>query len=220
MKLSKPTLEILRNFASINANILIKKGNKLSTLAVAKNIMAEVTVDEKFTEEVGIFNLPELLGVVQMMGEPDIKLDTKFMILSEGKSKLRYVYADPSILTFPQKDLKLPSEDISFDITAGQLLQIQKAAAALGVQDIAVVGDGENIVIQVTDKKNEGSNQYTVDLNATTDKEFTVYFKIENFKHISDDYAVAISSKNISRFVGSTVGVTYYVAVEQDSTWG
>lgn len=219
MKLSKQTLEILRNFSGINANILIKKGNKLSTLAVAKNIMAEVEVDETFDKEVGIFNLPELLGVVQMMGDPEIKLDSKFMTLSEGKSKLRYVYADSSILTFPQKDIKMPSEDITFDMTSGQLMQIQKAAAALGVQDIAVVGDGTSIVIQVTDKKNDGSNQYTIDLNTETTKEFTVYFKIENFKHISDDYAVSISSKNISKFVGSSVGVTYYVAVEADSVW-
>lgn len=219
MKLSKQTLEILRNFSVINANILIKKGNKLSTLAVAKNIMAEVTVDETFDETVGIFNLPELLGVVQMMGDPEIKLDTKFMTLSEGKTKLRYVYADQSILTYPTKDMKMPAEDISFDLTSGQLLQIQKAAAALGVQDIAVVGDGTSIIIQVLDKKNDGSNQYTIDLNTETTKEFTVYFKIENFKHISDDYTVSISSKNISKFVGSSVGVTYFVAVEADSVW-
>jgi len=219
MKLSKQTLEILRNFSVINANILIKKGNKLSTLAVAKNIMAEVTVDETFDETVGIFNLPELLGVVQMMGDPEIKLDTKFMTLSEGKTKLRYVYADQSILTYPMKDMKMPAEDISFDLNSGQLLQIQKAAAALGVQDIAVVGDGTSIIIQVLDKKNDGSNQYTIDLNTETTKEFTVYFKIENFKHISDDYAVSISSKNISKFVGSSVGVTYFVAVEADSVW-
>lgn len=219
MKLTKPTLDILRNFASINANILIKKGNKLSTLAVAKNIMAEVTVDEKFDKEVGIFNLPELLSVIQMMGDPEIKLEDKSMILSEGKSKLRYVYADPSILTYPQKDIKMPSEDVTFELSAAQLTQIQKAAAALSVQDVAVVGDGSKIVVQVTDKKHDSSNHYTIDLNAETTKEFTVYFKIENFKHINDDYAVSISSKNISKFVGANVGVTYYVAVEADSVW-
>lgn len=219
MKLSKATLEILRNFSAVNANILIKKGNKLATLAVAKNIMAEVEVEETFDKEVGIFNLPELLGVIQMMGDPEIKLEDKFMTLSEGTSKLRYVYADSSILTYPLKNIKLPSEEITFSLTSGQLLQIQKAAAALGVQDVAVVGDGSKIVIQVTDKKNEGSNQYTIDLKTKTTDEFTVYFKIENFKHISDDYEVAISSKNISKFVGQSVKVTYFVAVEQDSIW-
>jgi hypothetical protein len=219
MKLSKQTLDILRNFSAINANILIKKGSKLSTLAVAKNIMAEVTVTEKFDKEVGIFNLPEHVGIIQMMGDPEIKLEDKFMTLSEGKSKLRYVYADNAILTYPTKDIKMPSEDITFNIDAAQLMQIQKAAAALGVQDVAVVGDGKSLVIQVTDKKNGDGNQYTIDLNTDTDKVFTVYFKIENFKHIPDDYEVTISTKNISKFVGSTVGATYYVAVEQDSEW-
>lgn len=219
MKLSKQTLDILRNYSVINANILIKPGNTLSTLAVAKNIMAEVTVGEKFDKEVGIFNLPELLGVISMMGDPEITLSDKFMTLTEGSSKIRYVYADSSILTFPQKAIKMPSEDISFDLNSAQMLQIQKAAAALGVQDIAVIGDEKKIVIQVLDKKNEGSNQYTIDLETKTDKSFTVYFKIENFKHIPDDYTVSVSSKNISKFVGSVVGVTYYVAVEADSIW-
>jgi len=219
MKLSKATIEILRNFSAINANILIKKGNKLSTLAVAKNIMAEVEVEETFDKEVGIFNLPELLGVIQMMGDPDITLNDKYMGLSVGKTKMKYVYADQSILTFPQKDIKMPSIDVEFDLTSTQLMMIQKAAAALGVQDVAVIGDGEKLVIQVTDKKNDGSNQYTIDLETESKKVFTVFFKIENFKHVSDDYAVSISTKNISKFVGSSVGVTYYVAVEADSTW-
>jgi len=219
MKLSKQTLDILRNFSGVNANILIKKGSKLATLAVAKNIMAEVDVTEKFDKEVGIFNLPELLGIIQMMGDPEIKLEDHFMTLSEGKTKLRYVYADSSILTYPTKDIKMPSEDITFSIDASQLMQIQKAAAALGVQDVAVVGDGETLVIQVTDKKNGDGNQYTIDLNTETDKTFTAFFKIENFKHIPDDYTVTISTKNISKFVGSTIGATYYVAVEQDSEW-
>ena len=219
MKLSKSTIEILKNFSLINPNILIKSGNKLSTLAVAKNIMAEVEVDEKFDKDFGVFNLPELLGVIQMMGEPEIKLEDKYMTLSEGTSKLRYVYSDPSILTSPKKGIKLPSDDIAFSLSSAQLMQIQKAAAALGVQDVAVVGNGTKLVIQVIDKKNEGSNQYTIDLNTKSAKEFTVYFKIENFKHISDDYEVTISSKNISKFVGQSVKITYFVAVEQDSIW-
>jgi predicted transposase YbfD/YdcC len=219
MELSKDTLTLVKNFAGINGSLMLKAGNKLTTISEGKNIMAEVTVTEKFDKEVGIFNLPELLGIIQMMGDPEIKLEDKFMTLSEGKSKLRYVYADNAILTYPTKDIKMPSEDITFNIDAAQLMQIQKAAAALGVQDVAVVGDGKSLVIQVTDKKNGDGNQYTIDLNTDTDKVFTVYFKIENFKHIPDDYEVTISTKNISKFVGSTVGATYYVAVEQDSEW-
>lgn len=219
MELSKETLDILRNFAGINANILIKKGKKLSTLAVAKNIMASVEVVEDFDKEVGIFNLPELLGVISMMGNPTIKLEDKYMTLTEGKTKMKYVYADQSILTFPQKDIKMPSVDVEFDLTAAQLNQLQKAAAALGVQDVAVVGKDEKVILQVLDKKNDSSNQYTIDLGKDTDKDFTVYFKIENFKQIPDDYAVSVSEKNISKFVGRAMGVTYFVAVEQDSVW-
>jgi hypothetical protein len=219
MKLSKETLDVLRNFATINANILIKKGSSLSTLAVAQNIMAMTNVPEKFDKEVGIFNLPELLGVISMMGDPEIKLEEKYMTLTEGKTKVKYVYADSSILKYPKKDIELPSVDVSFDLSSSNLMQLQKAAAALGVQDVAIVGDGEKITLKVTDKKSDSSNQYTIDLETKSSEEFTVYFKIENFKQIPDDYKVEISKKNISKFTGQGLKVTYFVAIEQDSDW-
>jgi hypothetical protein len=84
-------------------------------------------------------------------------------------------------------------------------------------RDVSIIGDGEKIVAQVIDKKSDSSNQYTVDLETETTEKFTVYFRLENFKMISDNYTVGISSNNIAKFVGENYKVTYYIACEADS---
>lgn len=219
MRLSKQTLTILRNFANINANILIQQGKKISTIATAKNILAEAMVDEEFPMEFGIFNLPEFLGVIGLMNEPEFQFDDKksFMMIKEGNSKVRYTYASKDILTYPTRELKFPPVDVKFTLGSEQLAQLQKAAGTLGVQDLAVVGDGKNIVINLLDKKNSSSNEYTMDMESPTSKSFTAYFKIDNFKQIADDYTVEISEKNISRFTGVNSKVTYLISMEPDS---
>ena len=44
MKLSDKTIDLLENFSSINQSILVKKGTKLRTISVMKNILAEAEV--------------------------------------------------------------------------------------------------------------------------------------------------------------------------------
>lgn len=50
IKISKRTLEVLKNFASINSGIIVNEGNTLNTLSSTKNILAEAKVDEVFTK--------------------------------------------------------------------------------------------------------------------------------------------------------------------------
>lgn len=219
MKLSKQTINILKNYAGINSNILIQTGSKLSTIAVMKNIMSTVDVEEKFPSEFGIFNLQEFLGVVGLMNDPEFEFDekNKCMYIKEAGIKVKYTYASKDILTYPQKDIKFPNADVSLSLTADHFAQLQKAAGVIGVQDVAIVGNGKKILINILDKKNPSTNEYSLDVDAETDKEFVAYFKIENLKQIADDYDIDLSSKNIARFVGKENKVTYYIAMEPDS---
>ena len=57
MKLSKNTFKILENFKDINQSILFKQGNKLRTISVMKNILAEVTIEEEVPKDFGIYDL-------------------------------------------------------------------------------------------------------------------------------------------------------------------
>jgi hypothetical protein len=198
---------------------LIKQGSELSTLAVAKNIMAKVKVKETFDKDFGLFNLNEFLGVLSLFDDPEVDLQESFMIIKKGKNKVKYVYANPSILVYPQKDIKMPSVDVNITLTETALSQIQKSASVLGVPDVAFTVESGAVVAKVCDKKNPSSNAYTVDLDVPSTENFSAYFKVENLKVIPDDYSVEISAKNIARFTGKKIGVVYFIAAEQDSTF-
>ena len=57
MKLSNNTISVLKNFASINQNLVIKEGNEITTMSAMKNIVAKAEVEETFTYEVAIYDL-------------------------------------------------------------------------------------------------------------------------------------------------------------------
>ena len=198
---------------------MIKPGSELSTLAVAKNIMASVKVKEKFDKEFGLFNLNEFLGVLSLFDEPEIDFNDGYMMIHKGKNKVKYVYANPSILVYPTKELKMPSINVLAELSESALSQIQKSASVLGVPDVAITVEGNIIVAKVYDKKNPSSNSYTVELDAEPAIPFVANFKVENLKVLADDYKVEVSSKNISRFTGKKFGVVYYIAAEQDSSF-
>lgn len=218
MKLSKETVNILKNFSGINTNLLIKQGSALSTISAQKNLFAEVTVGEKFPSDFGIYDLNEFLGVVSLFEDPDLTFNGTSVTISEGNNSVKYGAADPSVLTAPQKAITFPTVDIDVKMSAATMNHIQKAASVLRCQDVAIIGRDGNLTIEVVDKKNPSSNNYSLNLGST-DKTFNVFLKVENLKMIPGDYDLSVSSKKISRFKSSSSDLTYYVAVEADSTF-
>ena len=73
MKISKDTLEILRNFGTINPNLVVDGGTGLKTMAEAKNILASATITEEFPVAFGVYDLNQFLAVHQLI--PDVDLD-------------------------------------------------------------------------------------------------------------------------------------------------
>ena len=72
MKLSDNTLNVLKNFAGINNSILVKEGNKLRTISVAKNILAEANITEEFPRDVAIYDLNQFLNGLGLHSDPDL----------------------------------------------------------------------------------------------------------------------------------------------------
>ena len=64
MKLSDNTKMVLRNFATINQNLVIKEGSELLTMSAMKNIVAKAEVEETFPKEIAIYDLNEFLRLV------------------------------------------------------------------------------------------------------------------------------------------------------------
>lgn len=218
MKLSKETLSVFKNFSNINSNLIIKPGSKLTTISSGKNIIAEAIVSETFPNEFGIYDLAEFLGAMSLFESPELEFHDKYVTIKEGKNGIRYFAADPSVLTAVPSIKQFPTPDIEFDLSGQALTQIQRVASILRVTDFSVVGDGKTITISVGDKSNPTGNSFASEIGVT-DKVFRVNFKVENLKMMSADYRVSIGGKKISRFVAKNQPLTYYIAVELDSTF-
>ena len=221
MKLSDKTLSVLKNFSTINQSILFKQGTKLRTISVMKNILAEATITEEIPTDFGIYDLSQFLNGLSLHQSPELDFTNEgHVVIKEGRMRSKYFFADPNvIITPPDKAIDLPSEDVSFELRTEQLDKLLKAAAVYQLPDLAVVG-GEGVVkILVRDKKNDTSNDFSI-VVGETDKEFSFNFKVENIKILPGTYDVIVSQKLLSRFVSKNHDLTYYIALEPDSTFG
>lgn len=216
MKLSKQTLEVLKTFSTINQNLLVKPGSRLSTKPSVASIFATAEVPEVFPQEFGIYNLVEFLGVLSLFSDPELNFDEKFVTISEGRNSVKYFYAAKEVLVFPDRDIKMPAAEIQFQLTKETLTSLLKAASVLKVSELVVTGSDGQITVTVSDVKNDTANTYSVEVGKT-DIEFTAVFMIDNLKLISGDYDVEISTKRISKFHNSAMNYTAYVALEQSS---
>jgi hypothetical protein len=221
MKLSEKTIDLLENFSSINQSILVKKGSKLRTISVMKNILAEADVDENFEKDFGIYDLPQFLNGVGLMNDPDIDLKhDSYMIIREGRStRVKFAFADPEVIVSPpEKAIELPSRDVCFQLDSTQLQKLLKASSVYQLPDLSAVGNGEEITLVVSDRKNDNSNEFALTVGKT-DKTFEFNFKIENIKVIPGSYDVVISKKLLAQFTNSSYNLKYFIALEPDSTY-
>ena len=216
--ITKPTIEVLKNFCSINKSIVIKPGNQIATLSINKNILAIADVEEQFESQISIYDLGVFLGGLSLFDQPKIDTtDSNYVTVSDqrGKSKTRFFYADPDIITHPpEKEITIPSVDVKFRLEAGVLQQLQRAAMVYQLPDLCLYGDGTEMSLCVTDKKNDTSNSYSVKVGETDD-DFCYCFKVENLKLLIGDYNVTLSKSNVALFQGE--GIKYFIALEPNA---
>ena len=221
MKLSDNTLSVLKNFSSINQSILFKHGSKLRTISVMKNILAEATITEELPKDFGIYDLGQFLNGMGLHQSPELDFtNDSYVVISEGRMRSKFFFADPNVIvTPPDKSLELPSEDVTFELSTDQLDKLLKAAGIYQLPDLSVVG-GEGVVkVLVRDKKNDTSNDFSI-IVGETDSTFSFNFKVENIKILPGTYDVVVSQKLLSRFTSKNHDLTYYIALEPDSSFG
>ena len=219
-KISKETLEVLKNFASINSNILVKSGNVLTTISPVKNVMAKATVSETFDTQFGIWDLNKFLGTISLFDSPNFEFDDKSVRISNGSSEVVYYYSEPKLLTTPTKEITMPDGVLNFTLKESDLQELQKAASVMQLPDMVVRSAGGSVELAVLDKKDATSNTYSLEVgDLFNEHEFAFYFKVENLKMIPGDYDVTISEKMISQLINTKDNVTYWIALETDSTY-
>ena len=222
MKLSSNTTMVLKNFATINQNLVIKEGSELLTMSSMKNIVAKATVEENFPKEIAIYDLNEFLASLSIFKSPVLEFEEQHLTIKEEDQphkKLTYFYSDPSVVQSPTKTITMPSEEVKFHLDMNKLLEMNRAAGVIGSPDMVLQKSSGSSSLLVKDKKNDTANNYSSDISTDGDGEYKFFFKVENLKLFDGDYDVKISSKNISHFKNDKSSIEYWIALEPESTY-
>jgi hypothetical protein len=227
MKFEQRTLQILKNYATINPSLQFKMGGDdgsiLTTISPVKTVMAKAKIKESIPSTFAIYDLSRFLGVMSLFDSPEISLDERSLIVSGGNRQVQYTYADPKLIVSPgDKDIKLPDPEISFALTSEVMQTVIKAMGVLGLPEIAITGEGGSIKVQAIDSKNPSGDIFSVDVQDAIYKidpnaKFRMILLSENMKMLSENYTVNISSKGLAHFVGNSI--EYWVATESSSTY-
>ena len=218
MKLSNETVSVLKNFSTINQNLVIKSGSTITTMSAMKNIVAKADVKENFPQDFAIYDLNEFLSVITFFENPELEFKDNFVIVTEEgiSERARYFFSDPSVVTTPTKPITMPECEVKLNLSSDILDRITRGASIIGAPDLAL----ESGTLKATDKKNDTANDFQMDIEVESDSnDYKFWFKVENLKLIPDSYDVQISSKSISHFKNSKGDVEYFIALEPESTY-
>lgn len=220
MKLSEQTLTILKNFATINQSVVLKPGKEIRTISPQKSVMAIATIPDEIPGAACIYDLSRFLSTYNLYEKPDVEFKERNFVISEGKSRTKFTFADLSaVIAPPDKEIKVPSIDLEVDIKWTQLQSIIKASGVLQLPEIAFIGEDGILYLRAIDSNNPTANNSDIELGTTSDT-FTLIIKTENIKLLPRDYNVVLSfkgSKGISKF--ESEDVKYFIAIESKSTY-
>jgi len=216
MRLSKETYNILKNFAAINSNILIQPGNILKTVSAGKNIYVEAKVTEDFDVDVPIWDLNKFLGIVSMFNNPDLEFHDTHVVITNGRSSVTYYYSEPSLLTVPTREIKMPVTVTSFELDEKDLNEILKASSVLQVSDLRMVGADGQFTISVDDSGQSTSNSFEIVIDENyTGKDFEGTVNVSEMKFIPGSYSVELTDTIISKFTHKSLDLSYYIAIKR-----
>jgi len=221
--LSKQTMGILKNFSSLNSNILVKPGNVIKTITPSKNGMAEAIVPEDFPVEFGIWDLNRFLGVISLFTSPSLAFGDKSVKITDGNANtvINYFYSEPRLLTVPTKSVNMPHTDIVVVITEKMFADLQRAASVMQLPDLSIQSDNNNIIAVICDIADPTGNSYKTVLkfDRTEETNFRLNFKIDNLKIVPGDYTISFSKNVVGQFTHNTLALKYWFAMETTSTY-
>ena len=218
MQITPETLKILENLATINPNLVIKPGSRIQTINEAKSILASSNVSEKFDTEVGIYDLSNFLSALSLLEKPELQFSAQSIVISGNKAKLNYRCANVSILTKPEKELKMPPVDVSLTLKKETLDTLRKASSTLGHKILSFEGTtGNKIEAVILDPADTSANTFALTMDEKAEFDFSFHFLISNLKLLEGDYKVGISKKLISHWTNTNNVIEYWLALEKTS---
>ena len=217
--LSKKTLDVLKNFSTINSSIVFRKGSTVRTISNAENILAKFTGEEVFPSDFAIYDLSQFLSGISLFNDPQLEFTSNdFVSIRGGRTSAKYYFSDPEITlkSAPEKNVNFPGADLQFSLTGDDLIALQKASAVYSLPDLTFQSEEglDTIKLILRDKENDTSNTYDLSVAGTTTGTYSLDVKIENIRLLPGDYSVKVSKHLISEWTNTNVDLTYYIALE------
>ncbi len=205
MKLEARTMQILKNFATINPSMLFRDGNVQSTIGPQKNILARATIVEHIPNEFAIFELSRFIGVLSLFSDPEIEFDETRVLIKQNRQTVEYTFADPEmIIAPPDKTPTVNNPEVQFTLPTEAIQTTLKALGALQSTHVIIEGDGENVTIGVGKPSDPTCDTFKTEIGLSNHV-FKFAFKAENLKILPADYQVSLSSKFITHFKCSDI---------------
>jgi hypothetical protein len=217
--LSKKTLDVLKNFSTINSSIVFRKGSTVRTISNAENILAKFTGEEVFPSDFAIYDLSQFLSGISLFNDPQLEFTSNdFVSIRGGRTSAKYYFSDPEITlkSAPEKNVNFPGADLQFSLTGDDLIALQKASAVYGLPDLTFQSEEglDTIKLILRDKENDTSNTYDLAVAGCSTGTYSLDVKIENIRLLPGDYSVKVSKHLISEWTNANVDLTYYIALE------
>ena len=217
MKLTQDTIEILKNYSTINQSILVKAGNKLSTISNMRTILSEATVTETFPVTFGIYDLNKFLAKYSHHKDCELNFDAdRVVFVSQNNKRRDYIkYCSEKVIVSPgDKKIGVDSYDVEFDLSYEDLDWQRKNAGISGSPNFVFRSDGDKILLVSTDVKDDSSDVSSTEIADGNGSKFEVVMKVEYFKIVEGAYKVQIAKKGLAKFTNTKNNVVYYIAIE------
>jgi len=217
--LSKKTLDVLKNFSTINSSIVFRKGSTVRTISNAENILAKFTGEENFPADFAIYDLSQFLSGISLFNDPQLEFTSNdFVSIRGGRTSAKYYFSDPEITlkSAPEKNVNFPGADLQFSLSGDDLIALQKASAVYSLPDLTFQSEEglDTIKLILRDKENDTSNTYDLTVAGCSTGTYSLDVKIENIRLLPGDYSVKVSQHLISEWTNTNVDLTYYIALE------
>lgn len=216
MKVSNEMCDVLKSFSGINQSIWVDEGNVLRTISPAKTILAKATVEEGFNSPFGIYDLNQFLGCLSLVDNAEIDLKDTYMRIHNDRNKIKYGYVEKDIITTPPaKEMKLPSEDVSFILTNDVMQKVMQSCNVMQFPNVVVEVKDNQLSLVACDVKNPGGNRFEAFV-CEHEGEYSFTYRSDNLKVMPFDYNVNISDKGISKWSSRPEKVEYFIALERE----
>ncbi len=217
--LSSKTLNVLKNFSTINSSIVFRKGSTVRTISNAENILAKFTGEEVFPVDFAIYDLSQFLSGISLFNDPQLEFTSgDFVSIRGGRQSAKYYFSDPEITlkSAPEKNVKFPGSDIEFSLSAEDLVALQKASAVYSLPDLTFYSEdgSDDIKLILRDKENDTSNTYEQVITGSSNGTYSLDLKIENIRVLPGNYSIRVSQHLISEWTNQDVDLSYYIALE------